>query len=157
MESIIFPMNGYILTTKKTMYAIHDKNRTKLLCFKDKRNANVCRLNIAKYKYRFGKWPSRILEESNIEESKEEWKWTIPKNERIKLREIYNELEIDKVQTKDMEQFCILNDMSLLLCNRYIINNNKVKIDGFEIENTEIDYNAQINKFNYIYTNSRII
>jgi len=155
MEAVTFPMNGYILTTKKTMYAIHVKDRTKILCFKDKKIANVCRLNAAKYKHRFGNWPDRTIDNSNSVFEKED---LLPKEKRMKLSDIYHgELIIDEVQTNDMQNYCMFNNMSLLLCNKYVAQNNKIHIEGIELNNNEIDFDAQINRFNYIYRNSRII
>jgi len=139
------------------MYAIHVKDRTKILCFKDKRLANVCRLNAAKHKHRFGSWPDRIIDNNNVCE-KDERISLLPKEKRMKLSVIYHgELLVDEVKTNDMQNYCMFNNMALLLCNNYSTQNNKIHIEGIELNNNEIDFDAQINRFNYIFTNSRII
>jgi hypothetical protein len=119
--------------------------------------ATKCRMKAAQYKHRYGKWPNRILDESGYNDR------LLPKVERKSFKSIYlTELDIAEVETSEMYNYCVMNDMSLLICE-YIkyeesikSNSQKFHIKGCELDSDKFDYASQINRFNVIWNTFKI-
>jgi len=155
--TVTIPKKSFILTTNKTMYAVHVKNKTKLLCFMSPKLATKCRVKAAQYKHRFGKWPNRILDDSHYIDK------LLPREERESFKNIFlNDLDISEVETEHMYNYCVMNNMSLLICE-YIkyeetlhSANQKFHIKGTELDSDEFDYAGQINRFNVIWNSIKL-
>jgi len=155
--TVTIPKKSYVLTTNKTMYAVHVKSKTKLICFMTPKMATKCRVKAAQYKHRFGKWPNRILDRAAYVDE------LLPKDDRKSFKSIFlDELDISEVETSEMYHYCVMNNMSLLICE-YIkyeeslhMNSQKFHIKGTELDSDEFDYAGQINRFNVIWNNIKL-
>jgi len=145
MHQAIVPKHTYVLSTNKTMFAVHVDQSTKLLCFKNKDIARVCRLNAAKHKHRHGVWPSRIMDSETKKDP------VLPRSKRMKLKDIYyNELSINEVETGDMHTYCRLNNMGLLLCHKLEYNDEKIQISGTEFDDPDVNFDMQKQRLNQV-------
>lgn len=117
--------NHFILTlhNTKSIYGIHYNNTTKLLGFTTMKEAEKCKKAIVYYKYKYGNWPLYIKDSISI-----------PSKGNTSLQKIYNSVNIDYIDTEPMIEYCTLQNLGMILCDSFELEDGQFHIQGKKFE-----------------------
>ena len=142
MSSIKLPQHCYVVTTKKpkSLYALHTKNSTRLICFKDIKQAERCEYSLAKYRNKYGKWPRRFMQGNTFDDVE------VLKTQRSTLAQCANLLEIQYAETESIIDMCNFFSIGLIMCQTFEVVDGKLLIRGVQIHepNLQIDDQRKI-------------
>jgi hypothetical protein len=130
------------LQNTKSVYGIHYYNSTKLLGFTTMKQAEKCKKAIVYYKHKYGNWPLYI-KDSISEHS----------NKNMSLQTIYNSVDINYANTESMIEFCTLQNLGIIFCNSFELENSEFRIQGKQIEPPN-NYELFLQGLEYTYNNS---
>ena len=133
MVNIRLPKNCYVVTTKnpKSLYALHTKTSSRVLCFKHISEAVRCERSLALYRNKYGKWPRRLIKNNSFNDVE------LSASERPSLQECENLLEIQYAETEDIIQLCSFFAIGLIMCEKFEVDAGKLHIKGTNIDEFE--------------------
>lgn len=144
------PPNCYVVTTKnpKSLYALHTKTNTRIICFKEIHQASRCEQSLALYRNKYGKWPRRLIQNNTFNDIE------LKESERPPLSFCKNLLEIQYTDTKQILDMCNYFGIGLIMCEDYDIVHGSLHIKGTQIHDTQIDCENRKNLLESVYEES---
>lgn len=133
MTTVHLPKNCYVVTTKKpkSLYALHTKTSSRVLCFKHISEATRCERTLVLYRNKYGKWPRRLIQNNTFNDVE------LSASERPSLQECKNLLEIQYAETQDIVQLCSTFAIGLIMCEKFEVGGGKLHIKGTNVHEFE--------------------
>ena len=145
--SIKLPRNCFVVTTKnpKSIYALHTKTNSRIVCFKNLSSAQLCENSLAFYRNKYGKWPRRLVQNNSFNDIE------LLQKDRPSLLECQNLLEIQYAETKQMLDFCNTLNIGMIMCDNFDINEGALRIKGIQLEESILSNDEKIKIIETMY------
>ena len=132
--NIKLPQHCYVVTTKKpkSLYALHTKDSTRLICFQNIRQAERCEYSLAKYRTKYGKWPQRLMQGNTFDD-------VVLEDIRESLKQCSELLEIQYAETKSIIELCTFFSIGLIMCQSFEVVDGKLLIRGVQVHESTLE------------------
>ena len=130
--SITLPQHCFVVATKKpqSLYALHTPTSTRVICFKDIKQAERCKYSLVNYRSKYGKWPERLIQGNTFND--------VAVEDRESFSQCAELLEIQYAETQSIIDLCNLCSIGLIMCQTFEVVDGKLLIRGVQIHEPEL-------------------